>query len=236
MNFLKLSVLNGLVVLFSCCGNAELKDTDVIAPQYNVAVLVYPGIELLSVAGPSEVLNNAGGYNVYTVSVRPGKVHTSKGFIFLSDYNIQNAPQPDILIVPGGPLDEILTLAEDKELIGWIKVVNQNTRFTMSVCSGALILAKAGLLDGKTVTTHSTAIEPLRKLNPKTTVISGVKFVRDGKILSTAGITSGIDGTLQLLSGISGLEVAKSVSKVLEYDKWDPKNTLTVKIKERPSN
>lgn len=229
MNLVKISLFITFVLPIFACRNENIKPGAGTGLRNNVAILVYPGIELLNFAGPAEVLSNAGGFNVYTVSVTPGKVHTSKGLIFLSDYNIDNAPQPDILIIPGGPLSEMTSLVENTGLIKWIKIADQKSQLTMSVCTGILLLSKANLLDNKTVTTHATALDTLRKLSPKVKVISNVKFVGDGKLLSTAGITSGIDGALHMVAQLSGMKVANSVAKVLEYDKWDPDNSLILK-------
>lgn len=236
MNLARISLFVTFFLPIFACRNENTKPGAGNGLRNNVAILVYPGIELLNFAGPAEVLSNAGGFNVYTVSVTPGKVYTSKGLIFLSDYNIDNAPQADILIIPGGPLSEMTSLVENTGLIKWIKIADQKSQLTMSVCTGVLLLSKANLLNNKTVTTHATALDTLRKLSPKVKVISNVKFVGDGKLLSTAGITSGIDGALHMVAQLSGMKVATSVAKVLEYDKWDPDNSLILKHKISISN
>ena len=104
----------------------------------------------------------------------------------------------------------------------WITKVNAHTKLMMSVCTGAAILSKAWLLDGETATTYSGAIDILQKITPKARFISDVRFVEDGKILTTAGVSAGIDGALHLVEKMKGLKEALFVTSIMEYDKWKP--------------
>jgi transcriptional regulator GlxA family with amidase domain/YHS domain-containing protein len=146
------------------------------------------------------------------------------------DFTITNAPQPDILVLPGAPLDAIGLVTGNEQAIKWIDKVNTHTKLTMSVCTGAAILSKAGLLDGKTATTHSGAIDTLQKLTPKARFISDVRFVEDGKILTTAGVSAGIDGALYVVEKMKGLKEALFVTSIMEYDKWKPANGKVIGV------
>ncbi|MGY0034794.1 DJ-1/PfpI family protein [Pedobacter sp. NJ-S-72] len=135
---------------------------------------------------------------------------------------MSNAPQPDILVIPGATMETIGAVASNHQVISWINKVSDKTKLTMSVCSGAGLLSKAGVLDGKTATTHFGAIDTLQKLTPKAKFIGNVRFVEDGKIMTTAGVSAGIDGALHVIEKLKGLKEALFVTAVIEYDKWNP--------------
>ncbi|WP_374950760.1 DJ-1/PfpI family protein [Mucilaginibacter sp.] len=192
--------------------------------KIKVAILVYQNAELLDFAGPSEVFSNSKDFQVYTVSAISGKVTTNNNTLSISpDFTISDAPQPDILVIPGGPMKAVGLMANNKEVMDWVNKINGKTQVTMSVCTGAAILSKTGLLDGKTATTHSGAIDTLQSLTPKAKFISNVRFVEDGKIITTAGVSAGIDGALHVVEKLKGYKEALFVTAVLEYDKWNPK-------------
>ncbi|OWK68824.1 DJ-1/PfpI family protein [Pedobacter sp. AJM] len=225
-NIIAVSLVLLLSILSFGCKQTE-KNTEVKAVRpdgrIKVAILVYPNVELLDFAGPAEVFSNSKYFQVYTVSVNAGKVSTKNNTLNINpDFTITNAPQPDILVLPGAPLDAIGLLTGNEKAIQWIDKVNVHTKLTMSVCTGAAILSKAGLLDGKTATTHSGAIDTLQKLTPKARFISDVRFVEDGKILTTAGVSAGIDGALHVIEKLKGLREALFVTSIMEYDKWKP--------------
>jgi len=225
-NIIASSVVILMSILSFGCKQTEQK-TDVKAVMQDgrikVAILVYQDVELLDFAGPAEVFSNSKYFQVYTVSASSGKVSTKNNTLNINpDFTISNAPQPDILVLPGGSLDAIGIVTGNEQAVKWINKVNAHTKLTMSVCTGAAILSRTGLLDGKTATTHSGAIDTLQKMTPKARFISDVRFVEDGKILTTAGVSAGIDGALHVVEKMKGLKEALFVTSIMEYDKWKP--------------
>lgn len=203
-----------------------------------IAILLYPGVELLDFAGPLEVFNHMEGTEVYTVATQSGPMSIMQKMLTVTpDYTLATVPTPDILVVPGGRVDEV---AKDSSLINWIRRTTADRQLTMSVCTGAYILGEAGLLDGKTVTTHWAATQMLQKMTPKATVMEHTRFVDQGSLVTTAGVSAGIDGALHIVSRLRGMEAAREIARIMEYDKWDPKSGMIVgqtpsaKAKPRP--
>jgi putative intracellular protease/amidase len=194
----------------------------------NVAIFLYEGVELLDFAGPGEVFS-ASGFKTYTVSV-DGADLTSQGFVKITpQYSIDSAPAPDIIVFPGGSSGPS---SNDPRVIGWIKKQHGNGSDFMSVCTGAFILAKAGLLDNQRVTTHFGSTKALGKSYPSTTVLEDTRWVDNGFVITTAGVSAGIDGALHFVSRLKGLDVAKNTARYMEYDKWNPENGLVDKKNE----
>ncbi len=194
-----------------------------------VAILVYPGVELLDFSGPTEVFSNARGFQVFTVSTVKGKISSNNASLSINpDYVYSDAPRADILVIPGAPMEVIAKLGSDPALMSYIRKANSETKLTMSVCTGAGILAKAGILDNKKATSHSSAIDTLRVLFPKTQFLTDVRFVEDGKVVTTAGVSAGIDGALHVVEKLKGLKEALFLTAVMEYDKWKPEEGLVV--------
>jgi len=179
------------------------------------------GVEVLDFAGPMEVFALA-GFQVFTVALTKGPVLSQGILKVLSDYDISDVPPADVLAVFGGNPASF----RNDALINWIRTYAQHADHVFSVCSGAFALGHAGLLDGQTATTFHTRIEELRTAFPKATVLSGVRFVDNGRIITTAGISAGIDGALHLVSKLKGEAVAQAVAKEMEYDKWIPSEGL----------
>lgn len=192
--------------------------------KINVAFFIFDQVEALDLNGPIDILTKANHfdpvYNLYTVSLTKAPVVSEGNVLTMSaSYSIENAPQADILIMPGGSPERILKMCTDyPELIAWIKKQNQMTEVTMSVCTGAFFLASAGVLDQKQATTHYRGLDMLRKYQ-KIDVIENLRYVQDGKILTTAGITSGFDGTLHLVDLINGKKVGDEIAKLLIYNR-----------------
>lgn len=195
------------------------------AKPLTIAFYLQDNVEVLDFAGPMEVFITA-GFNVITVS-KTYKPIRSKTILFITpDYTIQDAPKSDILVVFGGPTQ---TTMDDPEVMAWIKKQADNDQYVMSVCTGAFILGKAGVLDGLTATTYHTAIDALTKACPKTKVLADTRFVDNGKVITTAGISAGMDGALHLVEKLRGRAYAEGVAATIEYDKWVPDNGLIVK-------
>jgi len=187
----------------------------------NVAIFAHEGVELLDFAGPGEVFVAAGRngeFNVYTVAASPEPI-VSQGFVTIKpQYTIANCPPPDIVILPGGRTDVPLNNAE---VIEWIKKSSRSAEVVMSVCTGAFLLAKAGLLDGAEATTHWGSIESLKQNAPRTTVRENCRFVDNGKVVTAAGVSAGIDASLHVVDRLLGREAASRTARYMEY-KWEP--------------
>lgn len=189
------------------------------APARNVAIIVYQGVELLDFAGPGEVFSSAGNgaFSVYTVATSGDPV-VSQGFVkIVPDYSIDTSPKPDIVVIPGGNARMVY---DDQRMMSWIKRAAGEAELTMSVCNGAIALAKTGLLDGLKATTHWGAVDRLRQFS-KITVLPNERFVDNGRILSTQGVSAGIDGALHVVQRLLGDEAAWSDAHYMMY-RWEP--------------
>jgi len=191
----------------------------------NVAILIFDDVELLDFTGPFEVFyvtgrqDNSKPFNVYTVAEKSDPITTQNQLSVNPQYTIHNCPQPDILLVPGG--QGTRRKMHNPVLIDWIKECSQKAELVLSVCTGALLLAKAGLLEGLTATTHHTAIELLKEITPNTTIVSNKRFVDNGKIILSAGIATGIDMSLYVVAKLLGKEQALQTAQYIEYN-WKP--------------
>jgi putative intracellular protease/amidase len=209
------------------CGMALiLQDSTRTTGIKKVAILIFDGVEILDFGGPAEVFASAGGaYQVYTVASKKQPI-ISQGFIqVIPEYTLENCPKPDIIVIPGGNMMEPL---EDPAIIHWVKTTAPELDVALSVCTGAFVLAKAGLLDGKKATTFHNAIEDLRGQAKNTEVLENVRWVDNGKIITTAGISAGIDGALRVIDRSLGRKQALSTVRYMEYDHWNPENGLIV--------
>jgi putative intracellular protease/amidase/DNA-directed RNA polymerase subunit RPC12/RpoP len=184
-----------------------------------VAILIFEGVEIIDYTGPWEVFG-AAGFDVYTVAAAKTPITTAMGMTVVPKYTFANAPQPDILVVPGGG---VAATQNDTAALKWVTDTTARTEHTMSVCNGAFILASAGLLDGLTATTTSGNIARLRADFPKTRVVDDQRYVDNGRIITTAGLSAGIDGALHVVSLILGQGNAQKVALSEEYD-WHPKS------------
>jgi len=198
--------------------------------KITVCFYLYDGVEVLDFAGPMEVFSYA-GFKIITVAKTKAPL-LSQGILKITpDYSIKDAPQTDIFAVFGGS-DEVA--ADDPEVISWIKSRDSATKSYFSVCTGAFILGKAGLLDQLTVTTFHKSITNLQKAVPKAKVLQNVRYVDNGRVVTTAGISAGIDGALHIVSKLRGKEVAEAVAKQIEYDKYVPEQGMDLSQQELP--
>lgn len=192
-----------------------------------VAVLVFSGVELLDFAGPGEVFSAAGkghgpGVDVFTVGPTARPV-VSQGFVTVTPrYSIADSPRPDVLIVPGGGVRSLL---EDPAAMAWIREVAAEAEVVMSVCNGAMVLAEAGLLDGLEATTHHGSLAALRQAVPSATVHDDRRFVDNGRIVTAAGVSAGIDAALHVVTRLFGPEKAEQVARYMEYSWEEPAET-----------
>jgi transcriptional regulator GlxA family with amidase domain len=197
----------------------------------NVAIVLYNNVQPLDWTGPYEVYNDAGSFgavggkrafNVYTVS-KSDEPLDGQGLKIKPTYSIKNAPKPDIVVFPGGPASTEINL--DPEFFAWAKQAATEAEIAQSVCTGAFVLGKAGLLDDLTVTTFYGAIDALRKEYPKANVKDGLRYVDNGKVVTTAGISAGIDGSLHVVARLLGRRVADQTARYMEYH-WTPESYL----------
>jgi putative intracellular protease/amidase len=186
-----------------------------------VAILVFNGAEILDFAGPYEMFG-AAGCDVYTVAATKDPVTTAMGLTVVPKYTFADAPQPDVLVIPGGG---VKAASGDQPTLDYIKSVTAHTQHTMSVCNGAFIIAKAGLLDGLTATTTAHNIPKLRAQYPKIHVVEDRRYVDNGHIITTGGLSAGIDGALHVVERMRGLGEAQQVALNEEYP-WSPRSSF----------
>jgi putative intracellular protease/amidase len=182
-----------------------------------VAILIFDGVQIIDYTGPYEVFGQA-GFNVYTVAARPDPITTAMGMKVTPAYSLENSPAPNVIVIPGG---EVTSSQNDPKVIEWIQQNSKQAEYVLSVCNGAYILAKTGLLDGLSATTFYDLIDGLAELAPKTKVVTDQRYVDNGKIITTAGISSGIDGSLYLVSKMMGKARAQMAALNMEYH-WQP--------------
>jgi len=189
----------------------------------NVAILIFDEVEVLDFCGPFEVFGVTGRtaestpFNVYTVAEK-SPILTRNGLSVNPTYTLDNCLQPNILLVPGGfgTRREI----NNTRIITWIKEQFPKVELMLSVCTGAMLLGKAGLLDGLSATTHFLAEEELRAVAPKTTICLSERYVDNGKVITSAGISAGIDMALYTVGRLLGGDVATETARRMQYDYW----------------
>ncbi len=187
-----------------------------------MGVLLFENVELLDFAGPYEVFSLAGKrdnkklFSLFTVAESDKAVRTSNGVTVIPDYTFGNAPEINILLVPGGTGTR--TEMHNDRTIEWILGLFLSLEHLLSVCTGALVLAKAGLLDGLDVTTHHAAVDLLRQTAPEAKIVTGRRVVDNGKVVLSAGISAGIDMSFYFISKNISYEEARSIATHMEYD------------------
>lgn len=191
----------------------------------NVAIVIFDEVEVLDFCGPFEVFavtgqrnGGAGDFKVYTVAEKSEPVIARNGLSVNPSYTLTDCPKPDILLVPGG-------YGTRKEmnntvLTGWISEQFSSLELLLSVCTGSLVLAKAGLLEGLSATTHYRAMDELRAVAPNTTICPDDRYVDNGKVVTSAGISAGIDMSLHIVSRLLGAEKAAETAQHMQYDHW----------------
>jgi transcriptional regulator GlxA family with amidase domain len=191
-----------------------------IGRTVQIAIVLYPGMTTLDAIGPYEVLRFIPESELRFVSHEPGPVITDSGILVLgATHSYDETPSPDIVLVPGSEANTTTAMA-DGRLLRWLNRVHQTSRYTLSVCSGALILAAAGLLKGRPATTHWIAQErlPLFGADPQ----RSKRIVQSGRIITAAGVSAGIDLALLVVGEICGRERAEIVQLLIEYDPQPP--------------
>jgi transcriptional regulator GlxA family with amidase domain len=183
-----------------------------------IALLVFDRLTALDAVGPYEVLSRLPGAELRLVGKEVGVKRTDTGALGLeADLALSELPDPDVLLVPGGAGSR--PLMSDPDVLDWVRSAHQGSTWTTSVCTGALVLGAAGILQGKRATTHWAYLDRLRELGAEPV---SERVVEDGKVITAAGVSAGIDMALGLAARIAGEQVAHAIQLGIEYDPQPP--------------
>ncbi|MDG2334883.1 MAG: DJ-1/PfpI family protein [Myxococcota bacterium] len=188
-----------------------------------VGVLLYPDAEELDWAGPFEVFSMAAmdkSLEVVTIAQTTEPVRCAKGLRVLPDYDFEGAPKLDVIVVPGGQGSRVEM--DNPVLIEWLKAAAEPCQWVTSVCTGSILLCRAGLATGCDVTTHWGYLETLQKLAPEVRVRSDQRYIQDGRIVTSAGVSAGIDMALWLVGELYGADHARLTRRWMQYDPEPP--------------
>ena len=192
-----------------------------------IGIYIFGQVEVLDFAGPFEVFTTAtrvflkhekgtnAPFEVVTIARTKAAIRARAGLVIAPDFTIDNHPKLDALLIPGGVVDEEL---KSQALCEWIQTVVPTTKLSASVCTGAFLLARAGLLEGKKATTHWEDIDDLKAMFPNTNVVENVRWVDEGHIVTSAGISAGIDMSLHLVRRLVDNDLAEKTARQLEFD------------------
>jgi putative intracellular protease/amidase len=190
----------------------------------NLAIFVFEGVQIIDYTAPWEVFGHVhlGGhepaFEISSVAQKPGPITTSMGMSVNPKYTFENAPKIDVLVLPGG---NVRPHMDDPQVKRWVQETTKNAEIVLSVCNGAFFLGRAGLLDGLDATTFAGLLDELQQAAPKARVVRDRRFVDNGKIITSAGLSSGIDGALHVIERLFGKGDAQVAATALEYD-WRP--------------
>ena len=199
----------------------------------NLAILIFDEVEVLDFAGPFEVFAVCGlrtgeeqPFNVYTVAQKE-LITARNGLKIVPHYLLHNCPAPDILLLPGGggnypdgtPFGSRREM-NNESLLEWIREKNKTVELLLSVCTGSLLLGKAGLLEGLSATTHWKAVDTMKAAAPNTNILPDQRWVDNGRIILSAGISAGIDMSFYIISKLLGKEAADETAEYMQYDHW----------------
>ena len=186
-----------------------------------IAIALFPRVTALDAIGPYEVLQRLPGATVTFVGEQTGEIRTENGFLGLTvDATFADVTRPDVVIVPGGVGTRAL-LDPGTPILDWLRAVHEHTRFTTSVCTGSLVLAAAGLLTGRRATTHWANYDLLERLGAEPTAQRVVEHL-DARIITAAGVSSGIDMALRLSELLVDADAARAMQLMIEYDPQPP--------------
>lgn len=191
-------------------------------PSRAIGLLVYDDMQILDLAGPLDVFGAASdhagraraAYSLHTIGLKLRTIRTENGLMVMPEFSLANAPALDTLIIPGGAASR-LALSRDMQLHRWLRIRAEATRRVVSVCTGAFVLAAAGLMDGRRATTHWRYAAEFRSRFPDVRLNADQLFVRDGKFYSSGGLTAGMDLALSLVEADLGAKVALAVARDL---------------------
>jgi putative intracellular protease/amidase len=184
-----------------------------------IAILLFDQLTALDAVGPHEVLHRLPNAHVAFVATEPGPKPTDDGALALvADHALPTVPDPDVVVVPGG--DGNVDARADERVLDWLRTAHETSQWTTSVCTGSLILGAAGLLEGKRATSHWTELETLRQFGAEP--VADERVVFEGKVVTAAGVSSGIDMALTLAARIAGEDVGQAIQLAIEYDPQPP--------------
>lgn len=197
--------------------------------SYSVGIFIFDNVEVLDFAGPYEVFTTASRvykklhmsssvempFEVFTIGKTKEPIHARAGLKIDPDFDFTFHPKIDVLLIPGGVVTEEL---KDVSVINWIMTTSEHVQLTASICTGAFLLAKAGLLNGKSATTHWEDIDDLRAMFPCLAVKENTRWVDEGEIITSAGISAGIDMSLHIIERLINQDLAIKTAKQMEFD------------------
>jgi putative intracellular protease/amidase len=183
-----------------------------------IAILIFDKLAALDAVGPYEVLSRLPDAELDFVASEPGQKRTDTGrLVLVAERSLEDVPSPDVVVVPGGEGNR--PLLKDERVLGWLRAAHEGTTWTTSVCTGSLLLGAAGILEGRRATSHWAYRDHLRSFGAEPVA---ERVVEDGKVMTAAGVSAGIDMALHLASRVAGDEVAQAIQLGIEYDPDPP--------------
>jgi len=219
--------LNVWLVMLVACATALTSAQGAEEPrQRTLGVLLFPGFELLDAYGPLEMWGNLKGQvTVVTVAAKAGNVKSSQGPSTVADYGFDDCPELDLVLVPGG--FGVLPILQHKETLDWLRTRSEKAELTMSVCNGASLLASAGILDGRRATTNKAYWAMATAPGKKVQWVKQARWVDDGNVVTSSGVSAGIDMSLHVIQRLYGEKAAVQLAASTVYEwhrdpSWDP--------------
>ena len=217
-----LLILSATLIPFVASANEPAKPVK----KRVVGILIFEGVEALDFCGPYEVFSLAHRhvgdkielmFDVRVVAATAGPITARGGLKIVPNNSLADCPKLDILVVPGGKPASTGVVLKDPLTRDWLRKQAAGAELVTSVCTGAFVLAEAGLLDGKRAATHQLSLDDLRAKYPKVTVVGGARVVEDGKVVTAAGVSSGLDMALRVVARLHGDDTARMVATIIEY-------------------
>ncbi len=200
--------------------------------KLNIAVLIYPDVELMDMNGPIDAFLRANAlngkkYHIYTVASCSCPIYSEDKIVVIApNYTVDNCPEPDVIVIPGiTPRSENVAT---QKVVEWLTEMGRLDKILLSVCIGIYTLVRTDLLIGRKITTHYSSINAFHKTYPNIEIVKNVRFVDDGNIISTGGITSGIDGALHLIERFDGPLIAQQAADFMVYNRDAPLPPFTI--------
>ncbi|QQK81547.1 DJ-1/PfpI family protein [Salicibibacter cibi] len=203
----------------------------------NVGILLFDFVDILDFAGPAEVLSLAAKtktqqyisvykkqlppkmpFEVFTIAETSEQIKTHSGIRVEPQFSIDSSPKLDVIIIPGGPLRAVLSMAQNEKVRDWL-IENEDIEYICSVCTGSFMLGETGLLNGRKATTHHLALGKLQEKYPEISVETNAKVIQDGKLITSGGVSSGINMALYLVEAILGKPASDRIAKTIEFSK-----------------
>lgn len=209
-----------IALLFALTNSCVTGQSQNEPQKLNVAVLVFDGVQIIDFTGPWEIFGEVfkrgePAFRVFTVAEKVAPVTSFAGLQILPNFALADAPRADVLLLPGGGVDDALN---NPRILEWVKARTQQAQLTLSVCNGAYFLAKAGLLDGLNATTTAGNLQTLQTMAPRAKVTDEQRVVDNGRIITAGGLTAGIDGALHVVKRLFGEATARTIAGYAEYN------------------